>query len=62
MASIYGPDTTEAVRTELVKLAGTVTEKEFSTGSTGFYGRAELHIGGRRFLVQIQAVEAGSKR
>jgi hypothetical protein len=63
MASIYGPDTTEAVRRLVSALvADRLAEKEFSTGSTGFFVRGELQIDGRKFFVQAQAVEAGSRR
>jgi hypothetical protein len=35
--------------------------KQFSTGSTGFYGSGKLDIDGKRHQVMVQAVEIGSK-
>lgn len=40
----------------------TANEKEFKTGSRGFYGQGKLEIGGKRYQVQIQLVEIGSKK
>lgn len=39
-----------------------VTPKEFKTGSRGFYGNQKTEIGGKRYQVQIQLVEIGSKK
>ena len=36
--------------------------KEFKTGSTGYYGNFKVSADGRRYQVQVQAVEIGSKR
>jgi hypothetical protein len=36
--------------------------KEFKTGSRGFYGNAKVEIDGKRYQVQIQIVEIGSKK
>jgi predicted RNA-binding protein with EMAP domain len=36
--------------------------KEFKTGSRGFYGTAKAEIGGKRYQVQIQVIEIGSKK
>jgi len=37
------------------------TPKVFKTGSRGFYARQILEIGGKRYQVQVQLVEKGSK-
>lgn len=37
------------------------TEKVFKTGSRGFYGMGKIQIGEKRYQVQIQMVEIGSK-
>ena len=36
-------------------------EKVFKTGSKGFFGMGKLQIGEKRYQVQIQLVEIGSK-
>lgn len=33
----------------------------FKTGSTGFYGNAKAEIDGKRYQINFQAVEIGSK-
>ena len=45
------------------KLVGMLpaTEKVFKTGSKGFYGMGKIQIGEKRYQVQIQLVEIGSK-
>jgi len=40
----------------------TATQKEFKTGSRGFYGQGKLEIDGKRYQVQLQCVEIGSKK
>jgi hypothetical protein len=35
--------------------------KTFSTGSSGYLGHCKVTIDGKRFQVQVQAVEIGSK-
>ncbi len=35
--------------------------KEFKTGSRGFYANGKLELDGKRYQVQIQLVEIGSK-
>jgi hypothetical protein len=35
--------------------------KQFKTASRGFYGNSKLEIDGKRYQVQIQMVEIGSK-
>jgi hypothetical protein len=39
----------------------TATEKLFKTGSRGFYGMGKIQIGDKRYQVQVQLVEIGSK-
>jgi len=36
--------------------------KTFSTGSTGYFANAKLEVGGKRYQVQVQMVEIGSKK
>jgi hypothetical protein len=40
----------------------TVPPKEFSTGSRGYYGNSRVEIEGKRYTMQIQIVEIGSKK
>jgi hypothetical protein len=37
------------------------TEKTFKTGSRGFFGMGKIQIGEKRYQVQVQLVEIGSK-
>ena len=37
-------------------------EKQFKTGSRGFFGRSKLQIDGKRYQLQVQLVEIGSKQ
>ncbi len=39
----------------------TLPPKEFKTGSKGFYANAKVEIEGKRYQVQVQLVEIGSK-
>ncbi len=39
----------------------TLPPKEFKTGSKGFYANTKTEIDGKRYQVQIQLVEIGSK-
>ena len=39
-----------------------ITPKEFKTGSRGFFGSQKVEIAGKRYQVQIQLVEIGSKK
>ena len=39
----------------------TAAEKLFKTGSKGFFGMGKLQIGEKRYQVQVQLVEIGSK-
>ena len=36
--------------------------KEFKTGSRGFYGNGKVELDGKRYQVQVQMVEIGSKK
>ena len=36
--------------------------KQFSTGSLGFYANQKIEITGKRYQVQLQLVEIGSKK
>ncbi len=36
--------------------------KDFKTGSRGYYANGKLEIDGKRYQVQIQLVEIGSKQ
>jgi hypothetical protein len=38
-----------------------VNPKEFKTGSRGFYANTKIEIDGKRYQLQIQMVEIGSK-
>jgi hypothetical protein len=39
----------------------TAAEKLFKTGSRGFFGMSKIQIGEKRYQVQVQLVEIGSK-
>ncbi|MCA1900268.1 MAG: hypothetical protein LDL50_06125 [Chloroflexi bacterium] len=45
------------------KVVGVLTaaEKLFKTGSRGFFGVGKIQIGEKRYQVQVQLVEIGSK-
>jgi hypothetical protein len=45
------------------KALGTMTAppKDFKTGSKGYYANGKLEIDGKRYQVQVQFVEIGSK-
>lgn len=45
------------------KVVGVVSapEKVFKTGSRGYFGMAKIQIGEKRYQVQVQIVEIGSK-
>ena len=45
------------------KVVGTLTaeQKNFKTGSRGFFGMGKIQIGEKRYQVQVQLVEIGSK-
>jgi hypothetical protein len=40
----------------------TVSPKQFKTGSRGFYANGKVELDGKRYQVQIQLVEIGSKK
>lgn len=40
----------------------TAPPKNFKTGSKGYYANGKLEIDGKRYQVQIQLVEIGSKQ
>lgn len=40
----------------------TLPTKEFKTGSKGYYANGKMEIDGKRYQVQIQLVEIGSKK
>lgn len=50
-------------KTDSGKPIGTMTapSKDFKTGSKGFYANGKLEIEGKRYQVQVQLVEIGSK-
>lgn len=39
----------------------TAAEKQFKTGSRGYFGMGKIQIGEKRYQVQVQIVEIGSK-
>jgi hypothetical protein len=45
------------------KVVGMLTaeQKLFKTGSRGFFGMSKIQIGEKRYQVQVQLVEIGSK-
>jgi hypothetical protein len=45
------------------KVVGMLTapEKLFKTGSRGYFGMSKIQIGEKRYQVQVQVVEIGSK-
>jgi len=45
------------------KVVGMLTaeDKVFKTGSRGFFGMGKIQIGEKRYQVQVQLVEIGSK-
>lgn len=51
------------LKTDAGQAIGTLTAppKDFKTGSKGFYANGKLEIDGKRYQVQIQLVEIGSK-
>jgi hypothetical protein len=48
---------------ESEKVVGVLSaeEKNFKTGSKGFFGMGKIQIGEKRYQVQVQLVEIGSK-
>lgn len=39
----------------------TVDEKNFKTGSRGYYGQGKVDFDGKKYQTQVQMVEIGSK-
>jgi len=39
----------------------TANEKVFASGSRGYFGQGKIEIAGKRYQVQVQMVEIGSK-
>ncbi len=57
---------TEQVNMATIQLNGTkqvfsIDKKEFRTGSKGYYGQGKMESEGKRYQVNIQLVEIGSK-
>ena len=40
----------------------TLTPKQFKTGSKGFYGQGQIVVDGKRYQLNLQAVEIGSRK
>ncbi len=51
------------LKTDTGNLIGlmTVPPKDFKTGSTGFFTSGKVEVDGKRYQVQVQMVEIGSK-
>ena len=51
------------LKTEDGKLLGvfTVSPKDFKTGSKGYFTSGKVEVDGKRYQVQVQLVEIGSK-
>lgn len=51
------------LKTEKGEIVGLVSlsPKQFKTGSRGFYANTKLELEGKRYQVQVQMVEIGSK-
>ena len=51
------------MRTDEGKPIGVLTAlpKDFKTGSKGFYAQGKVELEGKRYQVQVQLVEVGSK-
>ncbi len=44
-----------------VKMNLAVNKKDFRTGSRGYFAQGKFEVNGKRYQVQVQAVEIGSK-
>jgi hypothetical protein len=44
-----------------VKMNLAMNQKEFKTGSSGYFAQGKFEVNGKRYQVQVQAVEIGSK-
>ncbi len=51
------------LKTDEGKAVGVMTAppKDFKTGSKGYYANGKLEIDGKRYQVQVQLIEIGSK-
>lgn len=51
------------LKTDTGQSVGTIAlpPKQFKTGSRGFFGNTKLELDGKRYQVQIQLVEIGSR-
>ena len=47
---------------EGVKMTLALNPKEFRTGSRGYFAQGKFEVKGKRYQVQVQAVEIGSKQ
>ncbi|MCJ7631198.1 hypothetical protein MUP77_02175 [Candidatus Bathyarchaeota archaeon] len=47
---------------ESIKMNLALNPKEFKTGSKGYFAQGKFKVKGKRYQVQIQAVEIGSKQ
>jgi len=47
---------------EGVKMTLVLNPKEFRTGSRGYFAQGKFEVKGKRYQVQVQAVEIGSKK
>ncbi len=54
---------TVEMKDETDRIIGNITAlpKDFKTGSKGFYAQGKMEVDGKRYQVQIQMVEIGSK-
>jgi hypothetical protein len=52
------------LKTDAGQLVGlmTVPPKDFKTGSKGFFTSGKVEVEGKRYQVQVQLVEIGSKK
>ena len=44
-----------------VRMNLAMNPKEFKTGSRGYFAQGKFEVNGKRYQVQVQAVEIGSK-
>ena len=44
-----------------VRMNLAMNQKEFKTGSRGYFAQGKFEVNGKRYQVQVQAVEIGSK-
>lgn len=44
-----------------IKMNLALNPKEFKTGSRGYFAQAKFEVNGKKYQVQVQAVEIGSK-